>query len=40
MDASEYGLAFLKYIDYAFTERREKLAKHLAAEGFDGDTLA
>ncbi len=45
MDASEYkhvvlGLIFLKYIDDAFSERREKLADDLAAEGFEGDTLA
>ncbi len=38
MDASEYkhvvlGLVFLKYIDDAFTERREKLAADLAEEG-------
>jgi len=44
MDASEYkhvvlGLVFLKYIDDAFTERREKLAADLAAEGFTGDAL-
>jgi type I restriction enzyme M protein len=45
MDASEYkhvvlGLIFLKYIDDSFTERRDKLASDLAAEGFEGDTLA
>ena len=45
MDASEYkhvvlGLIFLKYIDDAFSERREKLAVDLAAEGFEGDSLA
>ncbi len=42
MDASEYkhvvlGLVFLKYIDDAFTERREKLAADLAEEGITGD---
>ncbi len=42
MDASEYkhvvlGLVFLKYIDDAFTERREKLAADLAKEGITGD---
>ncbi|MHB8319857.1 MAG: type I restriction enzyme endonuclease domain-containing protein [Acidimicrobiales bacterium] len=41
MDASEYkhvvlGLVFLKYIDDAFGERREKLRADLAAEGFGG----
>ena len=40
MDASEYkhvvlGLVFLKYIDDAFSERREQLAADLSAEGFD-----
>jgi type I restriction enzyme M protein len=44
MDASEYkhvvlGLIFLKYIHDSFSERREKLAADLAAEGFEGDTL-
>lgn len=44
MDASEYkhvvlGLIFLKYIDDAFTERRDKLATDLASEGFTGDAL-
>lgn len=42
MDASEYkhvvlGLVFLKYIDDAFTERREKLAADLAADGITGE---
>jgi type I restriction enzyme M protein len=42
MDASEYkhvvlGLVLLKYIDDAFTERREKLAADLAEEGITGD---
>ncbi len=42
MDASEYkhvvlGLVFLKYIDDAFTERREKLAADLAEEGITGE---
>lgn len=42
MDASEYkhvvlGLVFLKYIDDAFTERREKLAADLASDGITGD---
>jgi len=45
MDASEYkhvvlGLVFLKYIDDAFTERREKLAAELAEEGMTGDQAA
>jgi type I restriction enzyme M protein len=45
MDASEYkhvvlGLVFLKYIDDAFTERREQLATELTAEGFDQDSQA
>jgi type I restriction enzyme M protein len=45
MDASEYkhvvlGLVFLKYIDDAFTERREKLAAELAEEGITGDQAA
>ncbi len=45
MDASEYkhvvlGLVFLKYIDDAFTERREKLAADLAEEGITGDHAA
>jgi type I restriction enzyme M protein len=45
MDASEYkhvvlGLVFLKYIDDAFTERREKLAADLAEEGITGDQAA
>jgi type I restriction enzyme M protein len=40
MDSSEYkhvvlGLIFLKYIDDAFTERRNLLAADLAADGFD-----
>jgi len=40
MDASEYkhvvlGLVFLKYIDDAFGERRDRLAADLAVEGFD-----
>ena len=44
MDASEYkhvvlGLVFLKYIDDAFRERREKLAVDLAAEGFADESL-
>ncbi|MGP8064507.1 MAG: type I restriction-modification system subunit M [Acidimicrobiales bacterium] len=44
MDSSEYkhvvlGLVFLKYIDDAFTERRDKLASDLTAEGFAGDDL-
>ena len=44
MDSSEYkhvvlGLVFLKYIDDAFTERRDKLAFDLTAEGFAGDDL-
>ncbi len=42
MDASEYkhvvlGLVFLKYIDDAFTERREELAADLAGEGITGE---
>ncbi len=45
MDASEYkhvvlGLIFLKYIDDSSSERREKLAADLTAEGFKGDALA
>jgi type I restriction enzyme M protein len=40
VDSSEYkhvvlGLIFLKYIDDAFTERRDQLAADLAAEDFD-----
>ncbi len=42
MDSSEYkhvvlGLVFLKYIDDAFEERREKLAADLAEEGITGE---
>ena len=42
MDASEYkhvvlGLIFLKYVDDAFTERREELAAELEADGITGD---
>lgn len=42
MDASEYkhvvlGLVFLKYIDDAFTERREKHSADLAEEGITDD---
>lgn len=42
MDASEYkhvvlGLAFLKYINDAFTERRAKLAADLVEEGITGE---
>ena len=42
MDASEYkhvvlGLIFLKYVDDAFTERREELATELEADGITGD---
>lgn len=42
MDASEYkhvvlGLIFLKYVDDAFSERREALAAELAADGIAGD---
>lgn len=45
MDSSEYkhvvlGLIFLKYIDDALAERRERIAADLAAEGFDADTIA
>jgi type I restriction enzyme M protein len=42
MDASEYkhvvlGLVFLKYVEDAFSERREQLAADLASEGFDAE---
>jgi type I restriction enzyme M protein len=44
MDSSEYkhvvlGLVFLKYIDDAFTERREQLVEELAADGMDSDEI-
>jgi type I restriction enzyme M protein len=44
MDSSEYkhvvlGLVFLKYIDDAFTEHRDKLASDLSSEGFADDAL-
>ncbi len=44
MDSSEYkhvvlGLVFLKYIDDAFSERRDKLTTDLTAEGFSGEAL-
>ncbi|THV22099.1 type I restriction-modification system subunit M [Glycomyces paridis] len=45
MDAAQYkefvlGLIFLKYVSDAFAERREQLAKELAAEGIADDRLA
>ena len=44
MDASEYkhvvlGLVFLKYIDDAFTERREKLPVNPLSNGFQQAAL-
>lgn len=45
MDASEYkhvvlGLVFLKYVDDAFSERREHLAAELERDGITGDEAA
>ena len=45
MDASQYkdvvlGLVFLKYVSDAFTERAEKLAAELRADGYDEAAIA